>query len=167
MAILFNVNLRMHLQTQLKSWSDAILHALPILIALSGIALLFATPSRAQAPQNDGVSSQGDLVVATKEAPPFAMKSADGNWQGISIDLWRRVANELHLHYRFAEVPSVQALIDGVAAGKFDVAVATLPVRRGGKLAADYPHADIVRICSGDHGLGRPGIGRRDSRLAL
>ena len=74
------------------------------------------------------VPSQGELVVGTKQAPPFAMKSADGTWQGISIDLWHRVADELHLHYRFAEVPSVQGLIDGMTAGKFDIAVAALTV---------------------------------------
>ncbi len=44
------------------------------------------------------------------------MKDADGNWEGISIDLWRRVADELHLRYRIAEEPDVQVLIDGVAA---------------------------------------------------
>jgi ABC-type amino acid transport substrate-binding protein len=66
------------------------------------------------------------------------MKSADGIWQGISIDLWRRVADELHLRYRFAEVPSVQALIDGVAAGKFDVAVATLTVTADRERILDF-----------------------------
>ena len=33
-----------------------------------------------------------ELVIGTKEAPPFAMKQPDGSWRGISIDLWRRVA---------------------------------------------------------------------------
>ena len=28
-----------------------------------------------------------ELIVATKEAPPFAMKGPDGTWQGISLDL--------------------------------------------------------------------------------
>jgi len=105
---------------------------------LIGTLWIFAEPCRAQTPQNAGVSSQGELVVATKEAPPFAMKSADGTWQGISIDLWRRVADELHLHYRFAEVPSVQALIDGIAAGKFDVAVATLTVTADRERILDF-----------------------------
>lgn len=95
---------------------------------LIGTVLVSAEPCRAQTPQNSDVSSPGELVVVTKEAPPFAMKSADGTWQGISIDLWRRVADELHLHYRFAEEPNVQGLIDGVAAGKLDVAAAALTV---------------------------------------
>ncbi|MCS0460101.1 transporter substrate-binding domain-containing protein [Rhizobium favelukesii] len=35
--------------------------------------------------------------MGTKEAPPFAMKDADGNWSGISIELWREVAQKLGL----------------------------------------------------------------------
>jgi polar amino acid transport system substrate-binding protein len=50
-----------------------------------------------------------ELVIGTKEAPPFAMKQPDGSWRGISIDLWRRVAERSHLRYRFAEAESVQA----------------------------------------------------------
>ena len=42
-----------------------------------------------------------ELLIATKEAPPFAMKQQDGTWRGISIDLWRRIAERLHLRYRF------------------------------------------------------------------
>ncbi|HEX4410307.1 MAG TPA: transporter substrate-binding domain-containing protein [Xanthobacteraceae bacterium] len=67
-------------------------------------------------------------MIGTKEAPPFAMKAADGSWNGVSIDLWRRIADELHLRYRFSEEASVEGLIDGVAGGKFDVAVAALTV---------------------------------------
>ena len=35
------------------------------------------------------------LIVATKQVPPFSMRSADGAWQGISIELWAEVAKEL------------------------------------------------------------------------
>jgi polar amino acid transport system substrate-binding protein len=35
-----------------------------------------------------GTIPEKELVVATKEAPPFAMKQPDGNWGGISIELW-------------------------------------------------------------------------------
>lgn len=41
------------------------------------------------------------LVVATKVAPPFAIKNADGTWSGLSIGLWRRIAEELN--YEFEE----------------------------------------------------------------
>ena len=44
-----------------------------------------------------------ELIVGTKEAPPFAMKAPDGTWQGISIDLWRRIADEKKWRYRFVD----------------------------------------------------------------
>jgi polar amino acid transport system substrate-binding protein len=40
-----------------------------------------------------------ELVIATKEAPPFVIKRADGTLYGISIDLWRQIADQLHLRY--------------------------------------------------------------------
>lgn len=105
----------------------------PIIFALAGAMLICAGPCPAQTPDGaeGAVSSQRELVIGTKEAPPFAMKAADGSWNGISIDLWRRVADELHLSFRFSEEPNVQGLIDGVAEGRIDIAVAALTVTAG------------------------------------
>src|SRR5271169_3588096 len=100
-------------------------------IAALAVALaILSGPCWAQTPDaaNAAPSSPRELVVGTKDAPPFAMKDADGTWHGISIELWQRVADQLHLQYRFAEEQTVQGLIDGVASGKFDIAVAALTV---------------------------------------
>lgn len=107
---------------------------------LAGFFLISAGPCRAQAP-NTATSNpalQKELVIGTKQAPPFAMKDSDGNWSGISIDLWRRVADGLHLRYRIVEEPNVQGLIDGVAAGKYDAAVAALTVTAARESAVDF-----------------------------
>lgn len=69
-----------------------------------------------------------ELVVGTRVAPPFSMKGEDGAWEGISIDLWRHVAERLHLKYRIVERGSVQDLVNAVASGQVDVAVAALTV---------------------------------------
>lgn len=79
-----------------------------------------------------------ELVIGVKEAPPFAIKQADGSWQGISVDLWREVAGNLKLHYRFAEEPTVGALIDGAATGKYDVAIGALTVTAARVRALDF-----------------------------
>ena len=55
------------------------------------------------------------------------MKSEDGTWSGISIDLWRRIAEQLHLRYRFTET-TLEKLIEDTAAGSLDAAVAALTV---------------------------------------
>jgi polar amino acid transport system substrate-binding protein len=111
---------------------------LRVIAAAGGAVLILAGTCRAQAPDKPDMSAQRELVIGTKEAPPFAMKAADGSWQGISIDLWRHVADQLHLRYRFAEAPDVQSLIEGVAAGKFDIAVAALTVTAGRERIVDF-----------------------------
>lgn len=85
--------------------------------------------------------AQKELVVGTKEAPPFAMKNADGVWTGISIDLWRRIADENKWRYRFAEEQGVQDVIDGIAAGRFDVGVAALTVTASRERVVDFTAA--------------------------
>ena len=107
-------------------------------VILIGTVMIFAGPCCAQTPENVDVSSQMELVIGTKEAPPFSMKAADGTWQGISIDLWRHVADDLQLHYRYVEEPDVQGLIDGLKSGKFDVAVAAMTVTAGRARIVDF-----------------------------
>lgn len=77
------------------------------------------------------------LIVGTKVAPPFAMKAEDGTWRGISIDLWRRIASQTHLRYRFQET-TLKGLTEGVAEGSLDVAVAALTVTAPQQRVADF-----------------------------
>jgi polar amino acid transport system substrate-binding protein len=111
---------------------------LPMIAALTCAVSIPAGPCRAQATENADALPKAELVVGTKEAPPFATKAVDGSWRGISIDLWRHVAEELHLQFRIAEEPNVQGLIDGMATGKFDVAVAALTVTAGRARILDF-----------------------------
>jgi ABC-type amino acid transport substrate-binding protein len=79
-----------------------------------------------------------ELVIATREVPPFAMKQKDGTWRGISIDLWRRVADQLHLRYRFAEATTNPEIIEGVAKGSFDGAIAALTITSARAKMVDF-----------------------------
>jgi ABC-type amino acid transport substrate-binding protein len=76
-------------------------------------------------PRDSGAADK-ELVIGTKETPPFVIKRPDGTLYGISIDLWRRIAERLHLRYRFAEQTTVQELLDGTAKGSFDAAIAAV-----------------------------------------
>ena len=78
------------------------------LLALYSIAVAFCQPLSQQSTTQ---LLDRELTVVTKEAAPFAMKGADGSWQGISIDLWRHLADELHLRYHFVEAATVQDLV--------------------------------------------------------
>lgn len=79
------------------------------------------------------------LVVGTKEAPPFAIKSKDGKWTGISIELWREIASELKLSFEFREL-DLKALLQGVADGSVDVGVAALTITPEREKAFDFTH---------------------------
>ena len=97
-----------------------------VFLAVALTAMFAQAPSaRAQTPVP--APELRELVIGTKVAPPFAMKSEEGAWRGISIDLWRRVADQMHLRYRFQET-TLQGLTDGVAEGSLDAAVAALTV---------------------------------------
>jgi len=100
------------------------------------LALVLSMPLHAIAQERENQTKQ--LVVGTKEAPPFAMKDEQGNWKGVSIDLWRHIAGRMGLQYRFVEAESVNSLLDGVRAGNFDVAVAAITVTPAREQQVDF-----------------------------
>jgi polar amino acid transport system substrate-binding protein len=109
--------------------------SITILVAGVLVAVLGAAPyARAQAP---GPPEARELVIGTKVAPPFAMKAEDGTWHGISIDLWRRIAERAHLRYRFQET-TLKGLTDGVADGSLDAGVAALSVTSPRREVVDF-----------------------------
>ena len=88
-------------------------------------------------PANPPISGR-ELIIATKEAPPFVIKGGDGTLHGISIDLWRRIADRLQLRYQFSEQATVQALLAGTAEGSFDAAIAALTVTAARDRIVDF-----------------------------
>jgi ABC-type amino acid transport substrate-binding protein len=94
------------------------------------LALLITAPmiARSQPATAPAVAADREFVIGTKEAPPFAMKTGDGNWTGISIELWRRIAAQRNWRYRFAEATDIDDLLKRTGDGDFDAAVAAVTV---------------------------------------
>lgn len=88
---------------------------------------------------NSSYAQQKELLVATKEAPPFSIKRGDGTWSGISIALWKEIAGELDLKYRFVET-DLKDMLDGLKEGRYDAAVAALTVTQDRETAFDFTH---------------------------
>ena len=80
------------------------------------------------------------LIVGTKEAPPFSMKTSDGQWTGLSIDLWRQIATEFNFQYEFREL-TLKQLLEGVTDGSLDAAVAALTISPEREKKFDFTHA--------------------------
>jgi ABC-type amino acid transport substrate-binding protein len=45
------------------------------------------------------------LKIAVFERPPYSFKDKDGNWTGLSIELWEQIAGRLGIPYDFVEMP--------------------------------------------------------------
>ncbi len=79
------------------------------------------------------------LIIGTKPAPPFSMQDEQGNWQGISIQLWREIAKELKLKFKFKK-QTLQELISEAEAGKLDASVAALTITAKRESRIDFTH---------------------------
>lgn len=105
------------------------------LLLLSMMLILAADETLAQ---KKALSSR-TLIVGTKVAPPFSIKTSDGAWTGISIDLWKQIAAELKLAFELQE-SDLQGLIHGVANRSLNVAVAALTVTPEREKMFDFTH---------------------------
>lgn len=79
------------------------------------------------------------LVIGTKHVPPFAFKDDSGQWQGLSIALWKTIAKEMNLEYRFVE-RDLKGLLDGLEKKTIDAAVAALTITAEREKKIDFSH---------------------------
>lgn len=91
-------------------------------------------------PTQPEIEKRHQLIVGTRNVPPFAFKDSRGEWQGLSIDLWRDIADRLKLDYKFEEASTVKDLIQGVETKRFDAAVAALTVTEERERVLDFSH---------------------------
>lgn len=67
------------------------------------------------------------LKVAVRVSPPFVLKDADGSYSGLTIELWEHIAAQQNYQFSYVEA-GLESLIDGVAAGEFDVGLGAISV---------------------------------------
>jgi ABC-type amino acid transport substrate-binding protein len=85
-------------------------------------------------------AAQGDpeLTVATREVPPFAMRT-DTGWDGIAIELWSRVSENLGLRNQYREM-GLAEMLAAVESGEADAAVAALTITAEREAKLDFTH---------------------------
>jgi len=99
--------------------------------------ILIAAPGAAAPPPSPAAAKT--LIVATRPAPPFVIREPDGHWSGLAIELWRGMAGDLGLRYRFREA-SLQDMVAGVADGRFGMSVGALTVTPDREARIDFTH---------------------------
>lgn len=71
---------------------------------------------------------------------PFVQKDADGRYGGYSFELWERIERKLGRTSEVREFGNVTALLDGVASGAVDVAVADIFVTSDRERRMEFTH---------------------------
>jgi polar amino acid transport system substrate-binding protein len=81
------------------------------------------------------------LRIAVYDAPPYGAVGADGSLSGVSVDLWRRVAEELQWQYRLIPVSTMDSVLGGLEQGRFDAAIGAITItpEREARVDFSYP----------------------------
>jgi len=102
-------------------------------------ALLFFAAAALAAPASAPLPDR-ELVVGVFEAPPWAMKAPDGQWRGLTVDLWKEIASDLKLRYRFREALP-DAIMDAISQGKVDTAAGPFTMTLARERRMDFTHS--------------------------
>ncbi|NJC26861.1 ion channel [Neolewinella antarctica] len=65
------------------------------------------------------------IKVGVMDSPPYCIKGAEGNWSGLSVELWRHLADKEHLNFEWVEFDDLKALKKGITDGKVSVSIAS------------------------------------------
>jgi len=81
------------------------------------------------------------LRVAVYDVPPYGTVGSDGGLSGLSVDLWRRVAEELEWEYRLTPVSQMETILSGLEQGRFDAAIGAITItpEREARIDFSYP----------------------------
>jgi len=74
-----------------------------------------------------GNGASGELRVGLREAPPFAFKGPSGEWTGIAVELWERVAERSGLSFEYSRL-GLAELLEALEGGEIDAGVAALSI---------------------------------------
>ncbi|MDJ0875488.1 MAG: transporter substrate-binding domain-containing protein [Desulfobacterales bacterium] len=94
-----------------------------VYLSCCGVILLCLHLAAAASAQDDQILPV-KLKVGTMTAPPFAMQTSDGDWEGLSIELWRLIARDLEIEYDFVVYDDLARLKADLEEGAPDLFIA-------------------------------------------
>jgi ABC-type amino acid transport substrate-binding protein len=79
------------------------------------------------------------LSVGTVVAPPFMMKTADGRWEGLSVELWEELARALAVEFEWREYGSLAEIQSAIERDEIDV-VPAMAMTEQHEVIVDFSH---------------------------
>ena len=107
---------------------------------LSGILVLWILASLSViALASDEKAVPQKLLVGAMVAPPFAMKTVDGRWEGLSIGLIEMITRDLGVEYELVEYNNYPQVMEAIEKGKLNLFTA-LAVTAPRETIVDFSH---------------------------
>ena len=81
------------------------------------------------------------LRVAVYDVPPYGYVDTDGSIAGVSVDLWRRVAEQMEWPFKLIPVSDMESILGGLEHGRFDAAIGAITItpERAARVDFSYP----------------------------
>lgn len=89
------------------------------------------------------------LRIAVYDVPPYGYVDSDGSISGVSVDLWRRVAEQMEWPFRLIPVSDMESILSGLEQGQYDAAIGAITItpERAARVDFSYPaHRSGVAI---------------------
>ena len=118
-----------------------------VLAALAAALLAIAAAVAEAAPPEPTRLPNRTWRVGIFEAPPYTWRGENGEWRGLLVELWKHVAEELNISYRFGEA-NADTILDDLAHDRLDVAVAPFAATIDRERTVDFTHG-FVRARTG------------------
>lgn len=79
------------------------------------------------------------LIIGTKVAEPFVIKTPNGEWDGLAMNLWEKIAREMNVEYKIKQY-DLEGLIDAVSKGEVDIGVSPMTITAEREKIFDFSH---------------------------
>ena len=80
------------------------------------------------------------LRVAVYDVPPYGNANPDGSISGISVDLWRRIAERLQRQFTLIPVSEMETILSGLEQNRFDAAIGAITITPEREKRVDFSY---------------------------
>jgi polar amino acid transport system substrate-binding protein len=80
------------------------------------------------------------LRIAVYDVAPYGYLNPDGSISGISVDLWRRVAERLERQFKLIPVSEMESILSGLEQGRFDAAIGAITITPEREKRVDFSY---------------------------
>lgn len=108
-----------------------------LMSALFFLCLSLACPVMGHAGrQKTGIQGK-KLIIGVCHDPPYLIKKEDGQWGGISVDIWKAIAQDIKVDYELREMPFAD-ILDALEKNRIDLSIDTFFVLAERERRFDY-----------------------------